>query len=415
MKIIFLFLFLLTGAKASVNLSEETLHSYFKENPEVRSLKERLEASEKLRGSLTRSFLPKVELSYGRERYSVGPYNHVNQPFGGIQASINVFNSGKDALENDKRDFQARVSEIDAVVLEAQVVNQIRKDMAYYAFLEEVSAITAAALENNGLNMRSARSRVKAGLSAETDTLDFEQQDIVLKQQMSALNFEKGVTGRMLLTLLGTDPKEEIVIKVQNQHPEHEQKMVINSNPENSLAVKRSLFLSEVARIEMKEAKRWWTPSVDVYGFAVRALQKDREYPLPSQRNDAGIGFKITMPIFDGGTGYRLGQANSAIAKSQDSLAQARKLSMQKEMLDAQMKLELAQELIHGAENNVRVMTKYRKGILEEYNRGVKNSPDVLQANIRWMQANTQFAEVKKNYQIARAEALYLFGISERK
>jgi outer membrane protein TolC len=412
---LFLLIFFLIEAQASVSLSEETLQGYFKDNPEVKSLRERLEASEKLRGSLTRSFLPKVELSYGRERYSVGPYNHVDQPFGGVQASINVFNSGKDSLENDKRDFQARVSEIDAVVLEAQVVNQIRKDMAYYAFLEEVSVITSSALENNSLNMKSARSRVKAGLSAETDTLDFEQQDIVLKQQMSALNFEKGVTARMLLTLLGTDPKEDILIQVQNQHPEHEEKMIVNSTAENSLAVKRSLFLSEVAKIEMKEAKRWWTPSVDIYGFAVRALQKDREYPLPGQRNDAGIGLKITMPIFDGGTGYRLGQANSAIARSQESLAQARKLSMQKETIDAQMKLELAHELIHGAEDNVRVMTKYRKGILAEYNRGVKNSPDVLQANIRWMQANTQFAEVKKNYQIARAEALYLYGISERK
>ena len=414
MKALLIALFLTAGAQASVTLTEENIGSLFQSNPDAKSLRERLEASEKLRGYLTRSFLPKVELSYGRERYTTGPYDHVNQPFGGFQASINVFNSGKDALENDKRNINAKIAGIDSVVLEAQIVAQLRKDMAEYAYLTEVESILKEALENNERNMKAARERVRAGLAAATDTLDFQQQAIALKQQLSQVNYSKGVVSRVLATLLGQDPSSDVSVNFTNSHPEHTDYFFKNYHVERSLAVKRSLFLSEVAKIEMKEAKRWWAPSVDIYGFAVRALQKDREYPTPGQRNDVGVGFRISMPIFDKGEGYRLAQSNSARVRSQEALAQSKVLAIQRETLDAQKKLDLAHELIHGAEENVTVMTKYRQGVLNEYNRGVKNSPDVLQASNRWIQANIQYSEVKRNYQEARADALYLYGIAVR-
>lgn len=410
---LFIFLFLIiSSAYGTVDLTEDNIEGFFQDNPEIKSLRERLEASQKLKGSLTRSFLPKVLLSYGREKYSTGPYDQVNQPFGGIEAKINVFNSGKDSIENERRSLDANVSAIDSTVVKGEVLAEIRKSMAQFAYLDELTEILKSSLENNNTNMKAAQRLVSAGLSTETDTLDFKQQDITLNQEMASLEFEKGVVKRLILTLIGKNPEEDLKVSFINKHPEHGKEESLNVSGRQSLIVQRSLTLTDIAKLELKQAERWWAPSVDIYGYAMRFTQKEREYPKPDERNDTTIGFRIILPIFDGGEGIRQGQAKAALAKSQESLARAKQLDIEKSTIDAKKKLELAHHLIHGAEENVEVMTKYRRGILAEYGRGIKNSPDVLQASQRWIQSKVQFAEIKKNYQFARAEALYLIGLS---
>lgn len=408
MKKYLLLLLFSTTVFSSVKVTESDLVSMSQSNPEVESLRQRLQAAEELKGVLTRSFLPKVELSYGRERYSVGPYNHVNQPFGGIEAKINLFNSGKDSLANDKRNLEVNIASIDSKMIKAQVVSQLRKALAQWAYFEEISKTLEDALETNRKNSASAQQRISAGLATSTDTLDFKQQAIMLNQELATLNFEKGVVKRLVLTLMGVDVAQELEIVFENTHPDEGEGKSLQANDKKSLLVKKALLEADIAKIEVETSERWWTPTVDVYGYALRMLQKDREYQFPGQRNDAAIGFRITLPIFDGGEGIKVAKAKESISKAQVSLSKAKELEVQKNILDAVKKLELTHDLIHGAEENVDVMTKYRTGVTSEYGRGVKNSPDMLQASLRWITAKNNFAEIKRNYQFAKADAIYL-------
>lgn len=408
MKNFVFFLFVSFTAFGAVKVTEQDLANVTLSNPEVQNLRERLQAAEELKGVLTRSFLPKLELSYGKEQYSVGPYNHVVQPFGGIEAKINIFNSGKDSLINDKRNLEANVATIDAKVIKAQVIAQIRKALAQWAYFEEVGKVLDEALQINNKNAQSAQQRISAGLTTTTDTLDFKQQAIMLKQELASLAFEKGVVKRLILTLMGIDVAQELEIAFENTHPAEGEGKALKSGKHQSLLVRKALFEADIAKIEVKTAERWWTPSVDVYGYALRMLQKDREYPRPDQRNDVALGFRITLPLFDRGDGYRNAKSKEAISRAQVSLTRSRDLEVQKNILDAVKKLDLTHELIHGAEENVEVMNKYRIGISNEYSRGVKNSPDMLQASSRWIQAKSNFAEIKRNYQFAKADAIFL-------
>lgn len=411
---IFIFLLLSSSAAISgVRVTEQDIANASLSNPEVHNLRERLQAAEALKGVLARSFLPKVDLSYGKERYSVGPYNHVVQPFGGIEARINVFNSGKDSLLNDKRNLEANVSSIDAKVARAQITAQLRKALAQWAYFDEVGKVLSEALEINRNNSLSARQRISAGLATSTDTLDFKQQGIMLKQDLASLEFEKGMVKRLILTLVGADVHQELEIVFENAHPSEGEGKTLQSQNQRSLLVKKASIEADIAKLEVKTAERWWTPSVDVYGYALRMLQKDREYPHPGQRNDVALGFRITLPLFDGGEGYRNANSKAAVSKAQLSLARAKELEVQKSVLDAVKRLELTHELIHGAEENVDVMTRYRSGVSHEYKRGVKNSPDMLQASQRWIVAKSNFAEIKRNYQFAKADAMFLQELFE--
>ena len=411
--LVFLF-FVINSSFARVTIDESKLGELVDKNPDVQSLLNRLESSKALKGSLMRSFLPKISLSYGREKFTTGPYYNENQPFGGIEAEMNIFRSGIDKIEGAKRDNQTEIARIDSVILRSQVIAELKKALSHYAYLSEIMSITNRALDQNEFNLRSAQKRINAGLASSTDLLDFKQQKIQFKQELSSLEYELGVTYRLINTLLGNSPEVEIELRFVNSHPDHSDESKLNVSGK-SLILQKAELHKEAVHLELEQNRRWWAPSLDLFGYALRFTQKEREYSPSDARNDVTFGFKFTLPIFDGGEGYRATEATKALVQAKNGEVLYQELQVQRNTVDALKKLELAHDLIHGAEENVKIMNAYRTGILSEYSKGVKNSPDVLQASQRWIEANIKNAEVKKNYQFAKAEVEYLSSLQVRR
>jgi len=405
-----LLLFSFTFSYAATILNENNVSEIIGQNPDVQSLLKRMESAEYLKGKLTRSFLPKISLSYGREKFTTGPYYNANQSFGGIEAEINLFNSGKDNLQNKIIETNIEMSRIDAELMKNQIQAELKKAMSHSSYLYEIKKITTEAISQNVMNIRNAEKRINAGLATSTDLLDFRQQRIHLKQELASLDYEIGVTNRLINTLIGHDPAEAIELEYVNTHPEHsdESKLKVDGQ---SLLLKKVELEREVIQLELEKDKRWWGPSFDLFGYGKRFTQKEREYNPSVARNDVTIGFKFSFPVFDGGEGYRSSQSTMALVEAKKNEVRGQDLLVRKKTQDSLKKLELAHTLIHGAEENVQVMNEYRKGILNEYARGIKNSPDVLQANQRWIEAKISYAEVKKNYQFAKVEAEYLSSL----
>lgn len=413
MRFIIFILFSLSNVNAAIKVDEKMINDVIKNNPDYQSIKQRLVAAESLKGTLVRSFLPKVTASYGREKFTTGPHHGVNQPYGGLEARMNIFNSGKDSIENDIRNKEAALAKVDASLAHSLLISEFRKTISHFAYLEEIQGILREAIVLNDVNLKGADKRIKAGLATRTDLLDFQQQKIHLNQEIETIEYEQEVVTRLIATLLGEDPEVKVEVSFVNIHPDHH-KDEVTLKKGNSLILEKASLQSEIAKLDKKRAERWWAPELELYSYALRFTEKEREYGDSGMRNDFTFGFKFTLPIFDGGEGLRESRAKQYLADAQVSMAKSKQLEIDRETLNAVNKLKLAHTLIHGAEDNVSIMSDYRQGILSEYSKGVKNSPDVLQANQRWIEAKTKFAEVKKNYQFAHADALYFKSLTSK-
>ena len=404
-----LLIFIFCGvAQASVLVTKQTVTAQLQDSPGVAVLRERLQSAERLKGTLVRSFLPKVNLTYGQEQFTTGPYHRLTQPYGGIEAEINLFNSGKDAIENEARVKEARLHQLDLEITQAKLLSEVKVALSQMAYLNEVEAILLEAVKLNAQNISGARKRIDAGLATRTDLIDFNHQKLSLNQELQAIKFEKGVITRLIAVLLGIDPKVPVRVEYSNLHPEHHHEEEGEIHVKGSKILKKANLYADIAKLQQAKAERWWGPRLELYTYALRFTQKEREYPEPGERNDVSFGFRFSLPLFDGGEGNRQGQSQAALARGAEQALRQRSLEVEKDTQNAIRKLELAHTLIHGAEESVKLMTDYRLAVINEYVRGIKNSPDVLQATSRWVEAKSKFAEVKKNYQIAKAEAEYL-------
>lgn len=397
---------------AAIIITEDLIPDFLDKSPGIQSFQDRLVSAEKLKGSLRRSFLPEVKLTYGREKFTTGPFHGVNQAYGGIEAEVNIFDSGRDVLENKARANKARLSKIDLDIARAKIISEAKITLANLAYLKELLTIIDNAIALNTNNISGARKRINAGLATNTDLMDFNQQKLSLIQEFESIKFEEGVALRMLAVLLGINPNAELKVIYENSHPDHGQESEGPISVHKSRLIEKANLLSSIAELEMKSAKRWWAPHLDVYSYALRFTQKEREFDDPGERNDVTFGFRFTIPIFDGGESIQEAAARRSLARAAEAQLRQRSLEVERDTLDAMKKLELAHTLIHTAEASVELMNDYRLAIIKEYSKGVKNSPDVLQATQRWIEAKIKYAEVKKNYQIARAEALYLKTLS---
>ncbi len=69
----------------------------------------------------------------------------------------------------------------------------------------------------------------------------------------------------------------------------------------------------------------------------------------------------------------------------------------------AKEELKHIHELIHVAEKRIELGKAYLRGTIDEYNRGVKNAPDVLNSMQRYVSYQRRYIDLRRDYQVSKA------------
>jgi outer membrane protein len=378
-------------------------------NQAVRGAAINAESFELRTGHLVRSYLPTLNLEGGGEHFQTGPYPNFSQLYGSAEARLNLFRGGKDLLEDGLRSAQSRAATAQARMTTAAQLAEARRAYWTLVFQREEVQILKAAIEENASHIASANRRIQRGLTTDTDRLDFELQASELKEDLESVTHQTKQTQIRLRAALGI--AEDVEIKTVESTPhEHDEELLtvgLDAEAQHDISFLKANF--EVARKEGSQLSRWWLPSVDAYAGVYLYTLRDRDYLAQGLRDDRVLGLRLTLNL-EGFTAANAARAAAMRADGLESEAAQRTRDLRARLQVTQEEMKHEHELTHGAEERVKRGKVYLSRTLSEYDRGVKNGPDVLNASQRVLGFRRRLLETRRNYQLAKLELLSIIG-----
>ena len=389
---------------AAMPLDADDLEQLIKsKNKKVAATILELRGVEKRLGYFKRSFIPTGEAWVGHEKFQTGPYETMSEPMYSLRANFNLYRGGRDFLEETARRAQKNGMEVQSQQVLQDELLEARELYWNLVYLKEIQSFYKTTLKQNETNLSKALKRINSGLSTSVDKLEFEISETQLKQDMARITVAISTTQRRIAALLGLEAETQFdtITLVPHDHNDStpQQTMDFNLFRDVRLEMSRKIDFEAQGKI----LKRWWTPRFDVYGESILYNFRERSYYTQNDQIDNALGVRLSFN-FDGFQGQYDGEA--LIAKSLAAQLRADQIKIEAEAAfnTAKQELGLLHDLIHEGEKNVVKGAEYLSQTQSEYARGVKNSPDVLSATLKQLEFKRRFAELRRDYAVAKAQ-----------
>jgi outer membrane protein len=371
------------------------------------------EAAKERTGSLARSFLPKAEIHAAQESFksSVEPWKA--QPSFGAEIGFNIYNGGRDQLENKIRDFHVERKSVhvqQVIADELQALRNLYWETVYN--LDKIDQIEAA-IKVNVANMSAAVKRIRSGVATESDRVEFEMNAVDLDRELAESKLKLANQSREFAILLNFNLRDKLSFPRRLEHSHDFEAALKHEARDHEFLYKDDELKGQEGELAAEKQRRSWWPEVDAFA-AYNDYSQRIESAGPDVSNDATneavIGIRMKMgfgAIFDG--------TREAAALAKEASADKKRADLKRRQAEAHMESELGElrllhDQIHSAEENIARAERYYKLTQSEYSRGVKNSPDVLGASEKLYENRLKRLDIIKDFQIAKSHVLAKIG-----
>lgn len=394
---------------------EKALESATGASPVAESYRLRSDADQSRTGFLSRSFMPKVVGNVGYEKFQEGNFSR-GHTFFGLDGILNVYAGGADRAEDTSRNARYHLSR--ATLNQRQI--EIAKDVAeaYLAATVAQARIETirSLFEEAEKLQRSADRRVKSGISTNTDLLEFEIYKKKLNQEEISARVSSLQAKNTIARVLGFDRAGDS-FKVSATIPHtHWNESPISISEVTSWTEDLRKAATDFAYAESFRAASWWRPRVDLYSrYGMEPLSlRSGSADLTPLETEFAYGIRLTIPIYDGLSGYRDASAQNVLAEADRLLARGNQLEQNANSQNLILELEQNDTLLHSAIEVVELTKTYLKQTLNEYGRGVKNSVDALSALQRLKDAQYEVLDLEQRYATSRAQLEFARNAAKR-
>lgn len=377
-------------------------------NMSLRAKNLEVQATDERRGGLARSFLPSIEVGIGAETFKVGRDDVKTQPEYGIEARVNLWNGGRDQIRSKLRDLEFLSAKDSQRRLDAEVYS---KASTYYwqslYFRDLLDALKQAeALNQNSL--QAADRRIRSGVATQIDRLEFQMQasDLARARQQAELDFT--IRRDLLALILGIE--DSITLKEKMEHGHDFEAKLQHSEGVMDYWLTDSKISAERAGAESAEAARAFWPRIEAVAGYQQLTELEEDPVLAQDRTEAYVGLKLRLSLASGFEDRRVARAKILESEALKLRFESDRREMSLHMKSEVQELRRMHDQVHDFEDTIGRADRYLQMTQNEYGRGVKNSPDVLGANTKLLEARIKRLESIRDFQIAKSHLLAKLG-----
>lgn len=393
------------GSVAMSELTEEAERN----NLELKQAQENLQALQFKKSSLRGAFTPQLSVDGSVQNAQFDDErNKATSLYG--KAEWNLYNGGADQIAYELQNNEILIQEKRLRSLKSKTKAEVSKIYYELQFILESLSLKERALQLNAQQMKIAKSKNSSGFTTNSDVLEFDLRESTLKSDLILLNqqLEKksreldvilsrpsqnqslAVRGHLTRDLSSFD-RNELLKKIQNQNEQ-----ILKSQQE-----------VQEAEYEWQQARSQFLPKLNLEGRYGRLASEEKGF---KENNNFFVILKMSWNLFSGfKDSYATKSANSKRIAQQLDLQQ-KNIALTAELDSILAEIKALNIRLDLEEKNLERSEKYYKLTLDEYRRGVKNSPDMVGASERLLETRIRNLEYRRDLMLAKAKVQEMIG-----
>ncbi len=404
------------AGNATLNLKYDDLGPLIlKQNGAVQSAALSISAAQARKDFVKRARGPQLSGTVAGLGFQSGGGDGVRfQPEGSLDFILPISRGVQDDVEEGIRQAQVGLAQVQLTRTVAEELSEAQDLYWELVYSDEMGRNLEETLGQNARSYASAKHRFKRGLLTQTDLLGFEIYKSQLEEGIESLHHEKKILLIRMNAVLGFS--DGTVIGVSEKLLPHPHDQIVKE----SLSLDRSIEIEEltlgetIVSLQTDKIRGKSHPVIDLFATDALHSELDRSSSNWADRTDVTIGIRGQFLFFDGNQIQSEVQSGLLKSKAHSAELTYRKQRLTAEVKASQEELIHLHELFHHSESRLIQSKKFLQSTLQDYDRGIKDSTDVVTAMQLRQEVQGDYATQKKQYQKIKTALLARFDLGYR-
>ncbi|AZZ37286.1 hypothetical protein CIK05_10970 [Bdellovibrio sp. qaytius] len=393
-------LILLAGSiSAHAQTRAELEQKLISSNEELKSLEKEISAQESLKKSTYSAFLPSLNAVGGLARIKTDDEVEKGQ-VGYLQGSANLFSGFKDRATFDIQNQKLELSRITYELKMHTAKEELTEVLTTMIGLHQTEKILDEEFSVTQKQKQMAARKVNAGLTSPVDNYEFNLRESEIEIQRRNIAREHDVAHQKLNALFNQEILDNELANLSFASTGNLAKDLNLTDYSNHPLVRKAKIEEEIAQSEKSAVTADFLPRVDLsYSFGRLTPTEDEV-----KYNESEVALLVTIPLFSGFDSYHKRKASVATLASKEHEKNQIVLNIKSQFEQLKSRAGELVELYQIVDKKLLIAEKYYNLTLDEYKRGVKNSPDLVGATERFFDSKKKKIEIQKELELVQVQ-----------